>query len=448
MGVVHDRSADGDPAGGISVSNGNVGLARDRARAIGASIGNVEVSSDPDIHLLLRADDIESPEVTILIPAENEELTIAEFVAWCHQGLREAGAVGEVLIVDSSSDRTAEFALAGGARVLKTPKRGLGRAYIDALPYVRGKYVIMGDADCTYDFRRLAPFVEAMRGGTEYAMGSRWKGSIEPGAMPALHQYLGTPVTTWILNRVYGCHFSDIHCGMRGITRDALCSMGIVAQSWEYASELVLKSVRLGLRTTAVSVTFYKDRNGRLSHHKRSGWFSPFQAAWINLRSMFINGAEFFLFKPGIGMFVLGLLLTLPLSFGGITIGPVTFSLYWMLIGLTMSVLGLQSIYFGCLAHVFLDYTGRARQRWRRVFGYTSTVVASWLIFMLGFVLSAAVLVHYVTHHFSLPDSSSTIDHLGIIGLLFMIIGFSTFCFTLLLHATEVRYGEDKDARR
>jgi glycosyltransferase involved in cell wall biosynthesis len=448
MGVVHDRSADGDPAGGISVSNGNVGLARDRVREIGASIGNVEVSSDPDIHLLLRADDIESPEVTILIPAENEELTIAEFVAWCHQGLREAGAVGEVLIVDSSSDRTAEFALAGGARVLKTPKRGLGRAYIDALPYVRGKYVIMGDADCTYDFRRLAPFVEAMRGGTEYAMGSRWKGSIEPGAMPALHRYLGTPVTTWILNRLYGSHFSDIHCGMRGITRDALCRMGIVAQSWEYASEMVLKSVRMGLRTTEVPVTFYKDRNGRLSHHKRSGWFSPFQAAWINLRSMFIHGAEFFLFKPGIGMFVLGLLLTLPLSFGGITIGPVTFSLYWMLIGLTLSVLGLQSIYFGCLAHVFLDYTGRARQRWRRVFGYTSTVVASWLIFMLGFALSMAVLVHYVTHDFSLPDSSSTIDHLGIIGLLFMIIGFSTFCFTLLLHATDVRYGEDKDARR
>ncbi len=183
--------------------------------------------------------------------------------------------------------------------------------------------------------------------------------------------------------------------------------------------------------------------NGRLSHHRRSGWFSPFQAAWINLRAMFIHGAEFFLFKPGIGMFVLGLLLTLPLSFGAITIGPVTFSLYWMLIGLTLSVLGLQSIYFGCLAHVFLDYTGRAGQRWRRVFGYTSTVVASWLIFMLGFALSAAVLVYYVTHDFSLPDSSSAIDHLGIIGLLFMIIGFSTFCFTLLAarHRCALRRG-------
>lgn len=411
------------------------------------SNGSVKLAGDSDCRLLLPADDIESPEVTILVPAVNEELTIAEFVAWCHEGLREAGAEGEVLIVDSSSDRTAEFALAGGARVLRTPRRGLGRAYIDALPYVRGKYVIMGDADCTYDFRQLAPFVDAMRGGTEYAMGSRWKGSIESGAMPALHRYFGTPATTWILNRLYGSHFSDIHCGMRGITREALGRMRLTAQSWEYASEMVLKSVRMGLRTTEVPVTFYKDRNGRLSHHKRSGWFSPYQAAWINLRAMFIHGAEFFLFKPGIVLFVLGLLLTLPLSFGQLTIGPLTFSLYWMLIGLTLTVLGLQSIYFGCLAHVFLDYTGRARQRWRRIFRYTNAVVASGLLFLLGFALSAAVLVHYVTYDFSLPSPSSLIDHLGILGLLFMIIGFSTFCFTLLLHATDVRYGEKDDGR-
>ncbi len=430
--MTDNRLADRAPAMGPGGSNGRVGLA-----------------PDPDCRLLLPADDVESPEVTILIPAMNEELTIASFISWCHEGLREADAVGEILIVDSSSDRTAQLALAGGARVLKTPKRGLGRAYIDALPYVRGKYVIMGDADCTYDFRKLAPFVDTLRGGTEYAMGSRWKGSIEPGAMPPLHRYLGTPVTTWILNRLYSSHFSDIHCGMRGITRDALYRMGLVAQSWEYASEMVLKAVRMRLRTTEVPVTFYKDQNGRLSHHKRSGWFSPFHAAWINLRAMFVHGAEFFLFKPGIVLFAVGLLLTLPLSFGGITIGPLTFNLYWMLIGLTLSVLGLQSIYFGFLAHIFLDYTGLARQRWRRVFVYTRTVVASGVVFTLGFALSASVLVHYVTHDFSLPDPSSVVDHLGIVGLLFMIIGFSTFCFTLLLHATEIRYGgKNDDARR
>jgi glycosyltransferase involved in cell wall biosynthesis len=394
-----------------------------------------------ELELIVPEHDVESPEVTILIPAVNEELTVGDFVAWCHEGLAAAGVVGEILIVDSSTDATAEIAVAGGARVLKAPKRGLGRAYIDAIPHVRGRYIVMGDADCTYDFRQLAPFVEAMRDGHEFVMGSRWRGSIERGAMPALHQYFGTPVTTWILNVLYGSRFSDIHCGMRGITRDALLRMGLVSQSWEYASEMVLKSVRMQLRTTEVPVRFLKDRDGRLSHHKRSGWFSPFHAAWINLRAMFIHGAEFFLFKPGIAFLALGLLFTLPLTFGPITIGKVTFSLYWMLVGVTLSVVGLQSIYFGCLAHVFLDYTGKRRERWQRMFSYTKAVIASGTVFTVGFLLDAILVGYYVTHDFTLPDVGSTINHAAITGLLFMIFGFSTFCFTLLLHATQVRYG-------
>ncbi|GAA3199018.1 glycosyltransferase family 2 protein [Dactylosporangium siamense] len=400
---------------------------------------------EQELQLLLPQDDVAEPEVTILIPAVNEELTVGDFVAWCHAGLREAGVVGEILIVDSSTDRTAEIALAGGARVLRAPKRGLGRAYIDAIPFVRGRYVIMGDADCTYDFRQLAPFVEAMRAGSEFAMGSRWRGSIEAGAMPPLHQYFGTPVTTWILNRLFSSKFTDIHCGMRGITREALIRMGLVSQSWEYASEMVLKSVRMELRTTEVPVTFLKDREGRMSHHKRSGWFSPFHAAWINLRAMFVHGAEFFLFKPGIVLLALGLVLTLPLTFGPIQIGDVTLSIFWMLIGVTLSVVGLQSIYFGCLAHVFLDYAGRRRERWQRLFQYSKTVIGSGVLFLVGFLLDLVLAIYYVTHSFTLPDAQSAINHAAITGLLFMIVGFSTFCFTLLLHATQVRYGAPDD---
>jgi glycosyltransferase involved in cell wall biosynthesis len=400
-----------------------------------------------EIELLIPANDVANPEVTILIPAVNEALTVGDFVAWCHEGLAAAGAVGEILIVDSSTDATAEIALAGGARVLRTPKRGLGRAYIDAIPFVRGRFVVMGDADCTYDFRELTHFVQAMRDGFEFAMGSRWRGSIEPGAMPRLHQYFGTPVTTWALNFLYASKFTDIHCGMRGITRDALVKMGLVSQSWEYASEMVLKSVRMELLTTEVPVTFLKDRDGRLSHHKRSGWFSPFHAAWINLRAMFVHGAEFFLFKPGIALLALGLLLTLPLTFGPITIGEVTFSLYSMLIGVTLSVVGLQSIYFGCLAHVFLDYTGRRRKRWQRIFQYTNTVIASAAIFFVGMVLDVLLFAYYLTHSFTLPDAQATLNHAAITGLLLMIVGFSTFCFTLLLHATQVRYGAVDDQR-
>src|SRR6266567_5405190 len=187
---------------------------------------------DKDVTLFVPDEDVADPELSIVIPALNEELTVGRFVDWCREGLREANVRGEIIIVDSSSDRTAEIALARGARVLKTPKRGLGRAYIDALPFIRGEYVLLGDADCTYDFRELANFVEKFRAGYEFIMGSRFKGSIEDGAMPPLHRYFGTPLTTWILNVMYGTHFSDIHCGMRGITLSALKRLKLASQSW------------------------------------------------------------------------------------------------------------------------------------------------------------------------------------------------------------------------
>ncbi len=402
---------------------------------------DTDVAPDAKLELLLPDRDEQDPELSIVVPAVNEELTISDFVAWCHLGLQAADVKGEILIVDSSDDRTAELARNAGARVLRTPKRGLGRAYIDAIPFIRGRFVVMGDADCTYDFRQLAPFVEALRDGCEFAMGSRWRGSIESGAMPALHRYVGTPVTTWILNRVFGSHFSDIHCGMRGITVDALKRMGLASQSWEYASEMVLKSVRMGLKTTEVPVDFLKDREGRVSHHKRAGWFSPFHAAWINMRAMFIYGADFFSFKPGLFLLGLGLLITMPLSVGNVQIGPVSFGLYWMLLGLTLSVLGTQAFFFGCLAQVFCDFTGAARTRWTKRFSYTRTVIGSAVAFGVGMGLTIALIVSWIQRDLALPGPSSVVDHLAVDGLLLMMLAFSTFCFALLLHATGVRYG-------
>ncbi len=168
--------------------------------------------------------------------------------------------------------------------MLRTPKRGLGRAYIDAIPQLRGEWIIMGDCDLTYDFREIRPFVDQLAEGYEFVMGSRFRGYIEPGAMPKLHQFFGTPLTTWILNRMYGSRFSDIHCGMRAMTADALRRIDLQSQSWEYASEMVVKAAKLRLRTTEVPVRFYKDREGRESHHKRAGWWSPWAAGWRNLQ--------------------------------------------------------------------------------------------------------------------------------------------------------------------
>ena len=134
-------------------------------------IGKLTIALVPD-------DDVSRPEVSIVIPALNEELTVGDFVEWCKAGLASAGVAGEVLIVDSSTDQTSTIAVGHGARVLRIPKRGLGRAYIDALPYIRGKYVLMGDADCTYDFRNLKPFVDKLRDGYEFVMVATDDGAI------------------------------------------------------------------------------------------------------------------------------------------------------------------------------------------------------------------------------------------------------------------------------
>ncbi|HEY1693382.1 MAG TPA: glycosyltransferase [Polyangiaceae bacterium] len=395
----------------------------------------MSAATDPALELLTPEDDVADPLVSIVVPALNEALTIADFVAWCKEGLRKADARGEILIVDSSTDDTAAIALRSGARVLKAPKRGLGRAYIDSLPFIRGEYVIMGDCDCTYDFRELGPFLERFRVGAQFVMGSRFKGYIEPGSMPPLHRYLGTPVTTFILNVIFSSRFSDIHCGMRGITSDAFRRMDLRSQSWEYASEMVLKSVHMKLRTEEVPIRFLKDREGRLSHHKRSGWFSPWAAAWINLRAMFVYGADFFLYRPGILLAVLGALLTFPLATGPIVLGPVTLSLFSMLVGVTLATLGVNCVFMGILAQVFFDYSGEATRRWFARFPYTRTVAFGAAMFAGGLTLVAGLVVTYVRQGLVLVPEA-TMPHLGVLGLLFMIVGFTTFTFTLLLHAT------------
>jgi glycosyltransferase involved in cell wall biosynthesis len=394
-------------------------------------------AADSDVRLLVPAHDVPEPELSIVVPALNEELTIGHFVDWCMEGLERAGVKGEVLIVDSSSDATAEIAVAKGARVLKTPKRGLGRAYIDAIPFVRGVYVLMGDADCTYDFRELESFMQSFHGGYEYVMGSRFRGYIEPGSMPPLHRYFGTPVTTRLLNILYGSRFSDIHCGMRGITRDALRRMDLQSQSWEYASEMVLKSVHMGLKTTEVPVRFYKDREGRSSHHKRAGWFSPWQAGWINLRAMLVNGADFFVLKPGLVLLALGLLLTIPLAGGPVTVGSITFSLHWMLAGLALSIFGLQFFYCGCVAQVLYDYSGTATKKWLGILRYNRSVACSAIIFLAGLAFIAPLVFEYWKSGFLLPrEALFRLSHLGVLGLLLIGIACVNFAFTLLLHAT------------
>src|SRR6202047_1060379 len=351
----------------------------------------------PDsVCLLVPAADASDPEVTILVPALDEELTSGRFIDWCHEGIRGSGARVEILIVDSSTDRTAEIAVAKGARVLKTPRRGLGRAYIDAVPHVRGRLVIMGDADCTYDFRVIKPYIDAYRAGAEFVMGSRLKGTIASGAMPGLHRYFGTPLTTFILNLMFGSRFSDIHCGMRGLTRDALTRMDLRSQGWEYAAEMVLKSVHMGLVTMEVAINFLKNPEGRLSHMKRRGWREPWRAGWMNLRAMLTYGVNFFLLKPGFALLAFGLMLLVPLSFGPFSIGPVGFSLNTMLLAMAVAALGLSMVFSGLIASVLFDYSDTLQARIESALPFSRTFIGCLLAALAGILIMLPLVRSYL----------------------------------------------------
>lgn len=375
----------------------------------------------------------EPVQLSIVVPALNERITVGEFVDWCREGVRRAGVTAQILIVDSSTDDTPQLALARGAEVLRVPKRGLGRAYLDAIPYIRGDWVIMGDADLTYDFRELAPFVEKFRAGFEMVMGSRFKGVIEPGAMPPLHRYFGTPVTTWILNRLYGRRFSDIHCGMRGLTRAALLRLKLRSQGWEYASEMVLKAARLGLRIAEVPVRFYRDRAGRLSHHRRTGWLSPWLAGWQNLRVMLVYSPDSFVFKPGVALLAAGFALCAVMSAGPVNLGPIQLSLHSMLLALVGAVLGYACVQLGVLARLMHGLRPDSTRAWLAFFRYDRGVLLGAGLCLAGVALFAPLVREYFARGFHLTGFS----HLAIFGLLLLIIGFQTFVFTLLLEISK-----------
>ena len=390
-------------------------------------------TNETPIHLTPAGHVIGGEELSLVVPAMNEELTIGEFVDWCKEGLAAAGVRGQILIVDSSADKTPEIALEHGAEVLRTPPRGLGRAYIDAIPFIRGRWIVMGDADLTYDFRQLAPFVAQFRQGAEFVMGSRFKGSIEDGAMPGLHRYFGTPLTTWLLNRIYHSRYSDIHCGMRGLTRAALDKIDLKSQSWEYASEMVLKAARFHLVTTEVPVRFYKDRAGRLSHHKRMGWLSPWVAGWLNLKAMLVYTPDSFLLKPGLVIMSLGFVLSFSLATGPLQIGRIVFSLYWMLLGVTLTTLGYSCLQIGLLSRMMHGLRPGFVERFERFLTYDRGMLIASTCCLAGFCLAAVLVWRYVKHGLKLESLSYS----AILGLLLIIIGFQTFCFTLLVEMAK-----------
>lgn len=395
-----------------------------------------------EVWLEIPIDDVETPRITILVPAMNEQETIGTFISWCHEGLAEAGVPGEIVIVDSSTDDTPNVAVAGGARVVHTEPKGLGAAYIEGIKWIRGDFVILGDADCTYDFRKLSEFLAAWQAGNTFVMGSRFKGSIEPGAMPKLHQYFGTPVTTWMLNRIFGSDFSDIHCGMRGVDAETLRAMSISSPSWQYASEMIIKSVEMELPTAEVPINFYADRGDRESHMKRKGRLEPFRAGWQNVKAMLTYGAPYFLLRPGQAVFLLGLILFTALALGPIDIGSVEFSSTTQLVGAFLILLGLQMVLLARVAQGVTDYRGVRRATLSSRYDLNRMLKLCSMMCIVGALFLVPVLSYYVNNGLRLDALASWEASAAIGGITLVIASFCIFTAALVIQIVNTRFQE------
>ena len=312
------------------------------------------------------------PEVTILIPTMNEEVAISQFLEWVKIGLTNANVIGEILIVDSSSDHTPLIAFSSGARVLRVPKNGLGNAYKTAAPFVRGDYVILGDADCTYDFRVLNPFLEELRTGNSFVMGNRFAGEIEQGSMPILHRYFGTPLTSWLLRRMHALKFGDIHCGMRGLTTELFRSLPFDEPGWEYAPEMVIRASQLATSTSEVPINFLKEPKGRISHFRRGkfAWISPIRAGLGSVRVTLIHALDKILVRIGTTAFLAATIAIIIVTSFDINLGKGHLGNGSAAILALIGVTGFFMILLGYLLKRLFTKSTKSQSRFSRMLGF------------------------------------------------------------------------------
>lgn len=295
-----------------------------------------------------RQDNGAECELTILMPCLNEAETLATCIDKAKTSLNSLGIIGEILIADNgSTDGSQEIAKSLGARVVQVERQGYGNALMRGIATARGHYVIMGDADDSYDFTNLGPFVEKLREGNDLVMGNRFLGGIQPGAMPKLHRYLGNPVLTSIGRLFFKSPSGDFHCGLRGFKREAMLDLDLRTTGMEFASEMVVKSTLHNLRIAEVPTTLQPDGRSRAPHLR--SWSD----GWKHLRFLLLYSPRWLFLYPGILLMSLGLVAALLLLQGPVFIGGIGFDAQTLLYAAAAIVLGFQAIAFGVFTKVF-----------------------------------------------------------------------------------------------
>lgn len=374
--------------------------------------------------------DTAQPVVSIVMPCLNEEETIGACVEKALEGIARTGLPGEVIVSDNGSeDRSIEIASALGARVIHAPKRGYGNAYLSGFAAARGEYIVMGDSDDTYDFREVGALIKPLQDGAEYVMGSRFAGKILPGAMPWLHQYIGNPVLTWILNRMFGLRASDCHTGFRAFTRGAYGKMRLQTTGMEFASEMVINAAKAKLKVAEVPIVYYP-RGGESK-------LRSFRDGWRHLRFMLMYSPDHLFLIPGGLLFVIGLAGLLALLPGDLRIGGHLISFHFMFVAALLVMLGFQIMLTGFYAKAYA-YTHRFApedrmiQLFYRYFALEKFVLAGLAIFAIGLGFDIYILVTWISHGFKNLFEVRP----AVVALILMMIGgqlvFSSFLLGIL----------------
>jgi glycosyltransferase involved in cell wall biosynthesis len=335
------------------------------------------------------------PDISVVMPCLNEAASVGVCIEKAWEGIRRTGLTGEVVVSDNgSTDDSVAVATSAGARVVRQPERGYGNAYLKGFAEARGHYIIMGDSDGSYDFTQIDRLIEPLRQGEyDYVLGSRFAGKILPGAMPWSHRYIGNPVLTGVLNRLFKIDSSDAHSGMRAFTAEAYQRMDLQSAGMELASEIVINAAKVGLRGTEVPITYHPREGESKLHSLRDGW--------RHLRFMLLLRPNWLFVGPGIALFVIGLLGQALLLPGPLNLGFHALDVHFSVLFALAAILGYQTMLFGVFARTCLpsDRPGGADrlQRWfDRNYSLERGLVGGAVLFVVGFAIDAAILVHWL----------------------------------------------------
>jgi glycosyltransferase involved in cell wall biosynthesis len=355
------------------------------------------------------------PQISVVIPCLDEEEAVGSVVEQAWTGIERSGRTGEVVVVDNgSTDASAAVAAAAGARVVHEPRRGYGRAYLTGIDAAGGDYVVMADADGTYPVERLGEFVDKLEAGDDLVLGSRFEGTIHRGAMPWSHRWVGNPLLTGMLNRLFGIKVSDAHCGMRAVSRSALRRLDLHSTGMEFASELVFKSFRRKLHVGEIPIDYFP-RTGESK-------LSRYGDAWRHVRFMLLYSPSWLYFLPGFTLLVLGLAGMIVLASGPVDVFGRTWQIHTMLAFVALTLLGAQVVQLGVFARTYaLTHYGesdRLLEPLRRRIHLEHGLLFGLVLIVIGAGVLASVLVRWAQAGFgALGDEYPTALGVTLVGL-------------------------------